>query len=82
MATVIRSMVRQRDNTLIGHTPIRTQLAWCERENVSRAIFTHCGSQIVKGDARKMGAKIRRMGKEHGVEAEIAHDGMEIVIRQ
>lgn len=81
-ATIARSMVRKRENALIGHTPIRTQLTWCEKENVSRAIFTHCGSQIVKGNAGKIGAKIRAMGREHGVEAGIAHDGMEIVIRE
>jgi phosphoribosyl 1,2-cyclic phosphodiesterase len=80
-ATIVRSMVRQRDNTLIGHTPIRTQLDWCKKENVSKAIFTHCGSQIVKGDERKISAKIRQMGKKCGVDAGIAHDGMEVVIR-
>lgn len=43
-ATVTRSMVRKRDDALIGHAPIRTQLTWCQKEGVARAIFTHCGS--------------------------------------
>jgi phosphoribosyl 1,2-cyclic phosphodiesterase len=80
-ATIIRSMVRKSDDHLIGHTPIRTQLTWCEKEGVPRAIFTHCGSQIVKGDERVLGAKVRELARERNVEAEIAHDGMEVVLR-
>jgi hypothetical protein len=34
---------------------------------VSEAIFTHCGSGIVKSDARKIAARIADLGKEHGV---------------
>ncbi|TET06744.1 MBL fold metallo-hydrolase [Candidatus Dependentiae bacterium] len=65
----------------IGHTPIRTQLTWCKKEKVPRAIFTHCGSKIVEGDERVLGAKIRAMAKERGVEVEIAYDGMELFLR-
>lgn len=46
-----------------------------------RALFTHCGSRIVKGDERSLGAQIREMAEERGVEAEIAYDGMEVVLR-
>jgi phosphoribosyl 1,2-cyclic phosphodiesterase len=80
-ASVIRSMVRKPKDTLIGHTPIRTQLTWCQKESVPRAIFTHCGSEIVTGDERKLKPKIERMAKERGVKAGIAFDGMELVIR-
>lgn len=80
-ATITRSMVRVIDEALIGHTPIRTQLTWCQKEGVPRAIFTHCGSEIVTGDERSLGAKIRELARERGVEAEIAHDGMELVLR-
>jgi phosphoribosyl 1,2-cyclic phosphodiesterase len=80
-ATLVRSMVRKSDDHLIGHTPIRTQLTWCEKEGVPRAIFTHCGSQIVKGDERVLGAKLRALARERGVHAEIAHDGMEVILR-
>lgn len=80
-ATITRSMVRSSDDHLIGHTPIRTQLTWCEKEGVPRAIFTHCGSEIVKGDERVLGAKVRELARERNVEAEIAHDGMEEVLR-
>jgi phosphoribosyl 1,2-cyclic phosphodiesterase len=80
-ATVTQSFVRKVDDALIGHTPIRTQLTWCQKEGVPRAIFTHCGSQIVEGDERTLGAEIRALAEERGVEVEIAHDGMEVVLR-
>jgi ribonuclease BN (tRNA processing enzyme) len=80
-ATIARSMVRKRGDQLIGHTPVRTQLTWCQKEGVQRAIFTHCGSQLVNADERSVLARIRAWGKERGVDARIAHDGMEVVLR-
>jgi len=80
-ATLTRSFVRKRGDALIGHVPVRTQLTWCAKEGVPRAIITHCGSEIVGGDERKLGAKLRAMAKERGVEAEFAHDGMPVVLR-
>jgi phosphoribosyl 1,2-cyclic phosphodiesterase len=80
-ATLTRSMVRKVDERLIGHTPIRTQLTWCEKTGVPRAIFTHLGSEIVEGDERLLGPKVRALAEERGVEAEFAHDGMEEVLR-
>jgi phosphoribosyl 1,2-cyclic phosphodiesterase len=77
-ATVTRPMVRRKGNKLFGHTTIRAQLGWCQKEGVPRALFTHCGSQIVKADGRRMAAYVRKLGAERGVEAVIAYDGMEI----
>jgi phosphoribosyl 1,2-cyclic phosphodiesterase len=80
-ATITRSMVRKPGETLIGHTPVRTQLGWCRDEGVPEAVFTHCGSDIVKnGDAQAM-ARIAPLAEERGVEAAIAHDGMARIIR-
>ncbi len=79
-ATVTRSMVRRRDHALIGHAHIAAQLDWCEGEGVARAIFTHCGSGIVKSDARRIDARIRQLGAEHGVEASIAYDGFTLTL--
>lgn len=76
-----RHLVRRRGDRLIGHAPFRTQLGWCEEEGVPRAFVTHCGSQIVNGDERTLGAELRRMAAERGVEAEIATDGMEVILR-
>lgn len=80
-ATVTRSFVRKIDGSLVGHTPVRTQLTWCQKEGVPRAVISHCGSEIVKGDERTLGAKIRRMAEERGVAAKIAYDGMAVVLR-
>jgi phosphoribosyl 1,2-cyclic phosphodiesterase len=74
-ATIKRSMVRRRGRTSIGHAPIVTQLAWCKNAGVRRAIFTHCGSEIVRGDVRKLDLLVQRLGREYGVEARIARDG-------
>lgn len=77
-ATVSRPMVRKSNSRLYGHASIHTQIGWCAKEGVTRAIFTHCGSGIVGGDGRRLGALVRRMGRERGIEARIAHDGWEI----
>ena len=74
-ATVKRSMVRKKSGTLIGHAPITAQLDWCETAGVRRAIFTHCGSGIVRGETRRLNASVRRLGCEHGVDARLACDG-------
>jgi phosphoribosyl 1,2-cyclic phosphodiesterase len=79
-ATLTRSFVRKRGKHLIGHAPVRTQLAWCGKEGVPRAIITHCGSEIVDGHERKIAAKLRGMALERGVEARIAQDGMKLIL--
>jgi uncharacterized LabA/DUF88 family protein len=48
---------------------------------VPRAIITHCGSEIVTADERKLTAKLRAMATESGLEARIACDGMELILR-
>jgi phosphoribosyl 1,2-cyclic phosphodiesterase len=80
-ATLTRSFVRKRGKRLIGHAPVRTQLTWCRKEGVPRAIITHCGSEIVTGDERKLTAKLRAIATEPGLETRIAYDGMEIILR-
>ncbi len=80
-ATLEDSFVRKQGERLIGHTPVRTQLTWCERENVPQAIITHCGIQIVEGDERTIAATLRRWGDERGVSVRLAYDGMEEVLR-
>jgi phosphoribosyl 1,2-cyclic phosphodiesterase len=77
-ATVTRSFIRKRGKTLIGHTPVRTQLMWCKREGVPRAIITHCGSEIVTGDERKISATLHAIAAQRGVEVHIAYDGMKL----
>jgi lipoprotein-anchoring transpeptidase ErfK/SrfK len=60
-------LVRKPDDTIIGHVPIRTQLAWCEKEGVDRAAFTHLGSEIVEGDEEAQRAQIQELAEERGI---------------
>lgn len=80
-ASITRAIVRRRDGIPIGHASIRMQLDWCAAEGVGRAIFTHCGSEIVRAAARQAAAKVDALGEERGVRAEIARDGMEVTVR-
>jgi hypothetical protein len=58
-------MVRMKDGVSIGHAPITTQLGRCAKAHVNKAIFTHCGSTVVLGDARAFAAIVRNLGREH-----------------
>lgn len=78
-ASVVRPIVRRRDHVRIGHASIREQLAWCDRADVRRAIFTHCGTQIVAGPAAQP-ARVAAMGREYDIDAQIAYDGMKLRI--
>jgi ribonuclease BN (tRNA processing enzyme) len=79
-ATITRPILRKHDGALLGHASIRTQLGWCRDAGVSCAVFTHCGSEIVGGDERRLGARIRALARERGVRARIAYDGLEIPV--
>jgi phosphoribosyl 1,2-cyclic phosphodiesterase len=80
-ATILRPMVRRKDSKLFGHTTIQAQLGWCKKEKVPRAIITHCGTQIVAGNTRKVESKIRQLGIERGVDVQVAHDGMSVILK-
>jgi phosphoribosyl 1,2-cyclic phosphodiesterase len=79
-ATFHRSMVRWRNGTPIGHASIATQLSWCERAGVPQAVFTHCGSPIVRGDTRMVSRTMHALGLEYGIDARIASDGDRVVL--
>ena len=59
---------------------MRTQLTWCAKEGVPRAIITHCGWEIVTKNERKLSENLYAMAAERGVEARIAYDGMKLVL--
>lgn len=78
-ASISRPLVRKRGNNLIGHAPVLAQIGWCEREGVPQAVFTHCGSEIVKADHETVESRLRREGAARGVRVALAYDGLEIV---
>lgn len=80
-ATFTRSFIRKRSERLIGRAAISVQIGWCAKAGVSRAIITHCGSEIVTGDERNLAASLHAMGAECGVETRIAHDRMELALQ-
>ena len=80
-ATMTQSFVRRRGDRLVGHAPVRTQLTWCRKEGVSRAIISHCGKEIVEGDPEALEAELQEMAAERDVQAELAVDGLEVVLR-
>src|SRR5947207_2498802 len=77
-ATITQSFIRKRGKALIGHSPVRTQLTWCQKEGVSRAIITHCGSEIVTGNESEIAAKLNAMAAERDIDVRIAYDGMKL----
>ena len=79
-ASITGSILRKRDETLIGHASIRTQLKWCQEEGVLRAIVSHCGSEIVRGKQRTVADKVLILGLQTGVDARIAQDGLRITL--
>jgi phosphoribosyl 1,2-cyclic phosphodiesterase len=81
-ARITRPLIRRRGRALIGHTSMTAQLAWCAREGVPRAIFTHCGTEILAGDGRRIAALVRALGAAHGMQASVAHDGLRLTIRR
>jgi len=53
-------------------------LTWCEKEGVPLDIITHCGSEIVTCDERRLSAKFCVMAVKRGIEARLACDGMKL----
>jgi phosphoribosyl 1,2-cyclic phosphodiesterase len=80
-ASLTRPLVRRHGNQRFGHTTVRAQLAWCYEAGIKRAIFTHCGSQIVRHEQDKLDLRLRAMGRERHVDAQFAYDGLQILMR-
>jgi phosphoribosyl 1,2-cyclic phosphodiesterase len=77
-AALSRPILRRRSGALIGHASIAMQLEWCAEYGITRAIFTHCGTQIVRGDGRSLRAALIRKAREHYLTGGFARDGMEL----
>jgi len=76
-ASVNRPLVRRRGQRLIGHASVQSQLTWCQKAGLTRAIITHCGSGIVSAHAASA-TIIAGIGKERGLDARLAYDGMKL----
>ena len=81
-AVVERSLVRRRGAALIGHANVATQLAWCKTNGITRAIFTHCGTGVVRSNPRRVEAIVRALGEAWDVRASLAHDGLRVELHR
>ncbi len=80
-AIITRTLLKRiKDGIPTGHSPIIEQLTWCANYNVPRAIFTHCGTEIVTGDRTNIDAQIKALGTQLGVKTTLAYDGLKLVI--
>jgi ribonuclease BN (tRNA processing enzyme) len=79
-ATLDRPLIRRRGSLRIGHATIRTQLEWCAAAGVRNAVFTHCGSAVVRSEPREIAGALAAMARELGVRARFAYDGMRMTV--
>ena len=79
-ATLDRSLIRWRGAVRIGHATIGTQLGWCAAAGVKQAVFTHCGSGIVRSNPQEIAVTLGAMAREHGIRARFAHDGLSMTV--
>jgi ribonuclease BN (tRNA processing enzyme) len=79
-ATLDRPLVRRRGALHIGHATIGTQLEWCRASGVRNAVFTHCGSAIVRSDPSAIADALAGMAREHGIRARFAYDGLRMTV--
>jgi phosphoribosyl 1,2-cyclic phosphodiesterase len=81
-ATISRPIMRRerRKGVAVGHASITTQLEWCAMARVPRAIFTHCGRAIVGGPPLTE-KRVSQLGRAHGIDTRIAHDGLRVAVR-
>jgi len=79
-ASFNRPIIRYHEGKPFGHTTIMEQLKWCKKARVPRAIFTHCGSQIVKSESGVMEKQVAEYGMLNNVDASIACDGLIITL--
>jgi hypothetical protein len=79
-ATLDRPLIRRRGALHIGHATIRMQLEWCAAAGVRNAVFTYCGSAVVRSEPREIAGVLAGMAREHGVRARFAYDGMRMTV--
>jgi len=78
-AAIERPLLRieRRKGVPVGHASIATQLDWCARVGVPRAIFTHCGRAIVAGPTG-IERRIAELGRARHVDTTVAEDGLRV----
>jgi ribonuclease BN (tRNA processing enzyme) len=81
-ATVNRPLIRRRGSVDIGHATVGTQLEWCAAAGVRDAVFTHCGSRVVRSEPSEIAVALAAMARACGVRARFAFDGLTMMVRR
>lgn len=76
-STVQKSLIRKKNSQIYGHASVKTQINWCAHARIKRAIFTHCGTELVT-KARINEKYIQKLGIEKNLSVSVAHDGLVI----
>jgi phosphoribosyl 1,2-cyclic phosphodiesterase len=75
-ARLRRPLVRIAANgRRFGHTSVERQLTWCAGASIPRAIFTHCGTEVVR-DHDAAARIVRELGRARAIDAELAADAL------
>jgi phosphoribosyl 1,2-cyclic phosphodiesterase len=61
-----------------GHASIREQLSWCADANVGQAVFTHCGSPVIRMSEAEAAAALENLARAFGIPSSLAHDQQQI----
>lgn len=78
-AHITRSIIRLHGDYRMGHASIAEQLRWCADAQIPHAIFTHCGSQLLR--LGKMATEqVAAIAAQYAIKASVAHDGMEFTL--
>jgi phosphoribosyl 1,2-cyclic phosphodiesterase len=70
-----RSIMRKHGNYKMGHASIAQQVAWCADAGITKALFTHCGSQLVRMSWQEIERTSAQLSAVYGVDVRIAYDG-------
>jgi len=63
------------------YASVAQQLDWCQVGGVDRAVFTHCGSGVVRLTGADASRMVRALAGEQGIGARLARDGLTMSVR-
>lgn len=77
-ARLTRPLVRRTPTGhRFGHTSVQTQIDWCADARGKRAIFTHCGTELVAG-GRLADRRVQELGIVRGHVTQLAYDVLNV----
>lgn len=77
-ASVTNNIVRRQGDKLFGHGQIQTQLNWCKKYKIKKAIITHFGKKALRIGDKKLAQILSKKNPE--LKIKIAEDKMKIKV--